>query len=41
VRERQAAYLVEMMSMGVSGFRFDAAKHMRLNTNTKYPLTNC
>ena len=28
VRERQAAYLVEMMSMGVSGFRIDAAKHM-------------
>jgi len=28
VRERQAAYLVEQMSMGVSGFRVDAAKHM-------------
>ncbi len=28
VRERQAAYLVEMISMGVSGFRFDAAKHI-------------
>jgi alpha-amylase len=28
VRERQAAYLVELLSMGVSGFRVDAAKHM-------------
>lgn len=28
VRERQAAYLVELMSLGVSGFRIDAAKHM-------------
>jgi alpha-amylase len=28
VRERQAAYLVELMSMGVSGFRIDAAKHI-------------
>ena len=28
VRERQAAYLVEMLSMGISGFRIDAAKHV-------------
>jgi alpha-amylase len=28
VQERQAAYLVELMSMGISGFRIDAAKHM-------------
>ncbi len=28
VRERQAAYLVEMVSMGISGFRIDAAKHV-------------
>ncbi|RNA38528.1 Alpha catalytic domain containing [Brachionus plicatilis] len=28
VRERQAAYLVELLSHGASGFRFDAAKHM-------------
>lgn len=28
VRERQAAYLVDMLSLGASGFRFDAAKHM-------------
>lgn len=28
VRERQAALLVELISMGVSGFRIDAAKHM-------------
>ena len=28
VRERQAAYLVEMMSMGISGFRIDSAKHI-------------
>ncbi|CAF2112062.1 unnamed protein product [Rotaria magnacalcarata] len=28
VRERQAAYLVDMLSIGASGFRIDAAKHM-------------
>lgn len=28
VRERLAAYLVEMLSLGVSGFRIDAAKHI-------------
>ena len=28
VRERQAAYLVELMSIGVSGVRIDAAKHI-------------
>jgi alpha-amylase len=28
VRERQAAFLVELLSIGVSGFRIDAAKHM-------------
>ncbi|CAF1243539.1 unnamed protein product [Rotaria sordida] len=28
VRERQAAYLVDMLSLGVSGFRIDAAKHI-------------
>jgi alpha-amylase len=28
VRERQAAYLVDMLSIGASGFRLDAAKHM-------------
>lgn len=28
VRERQAAYIVEMISMGISGFRIDAAKHV-------------
>ncbi len=28
VRERQAAYLVDMLSIGASGFRFDAAKHI-------------
>jgi alpha-amylase len=28
VRERQAAYLVDMLSLGASGFRFDAAKHI-------------
>ncbi|CAF1157066.1 unnamed protein product [Adineta steineri] len=28
VRERQAAYLVDMLSLGASGFRIDAAKHM-------------
>ena len=28
VRNRQAAYVVELMSMGVSGFRIDAAKHI-------------
>jgi alpha-amylase len=28
VRERQAAYLVELMSMGVTGFRIDAGKHL-------------
>ena len=28
VRERQAAYLVDMLSLGASGFRFDAAKHV-------------
>jgi hypothetical protein len=28
VRERQAAYLVDMLSLGASGFRLDAAKHM-------------
>lgn len=26
VRERQAAYIVEMVSMGISGFRIDAGK---------------
>jgi alpha-amylase len=28
VRERQAAYLVEMLSLGISGIRVDAAKHI-------------
>lgn len=28
MRERQASYLAELMSAGVSGFRIDAAKHM-------------
>jgi alpha-amylase len=28
VRERQSAYLVDMLSLGASGFRFDAAKHV-------------
>ncbi|CAF1006803.1 unnamed protein product, partial [Didymodactylos carnosus] len=28
VRERQAAYLVDMLSLGASGFRIDAAKHI-------------
>jgi alpha-amylase len=28
VRERQAAYVVELLSMGISGFRIDAAKHI-------------
>ncbi|CAF3812638.1 unnamed protein product [Rotaria sordida] len=28
VRERQAAYLVDMLSLGASGFRLDAAKHI-------------
>ena len=28
VRERQAAYLVDMLSLGASGFRFDASKHI-------------
>lgn len=28
VRARQSAYIVELLSLGVSGFRLDAAKHM-------------
>ncbi len=28
MRERQAAYLVEMLSLGISGIRVDAAKHI-------------
>jgi alpha-amylase len=28
VRERQAAFLVDLLSIGVSGFRIDAAKHI-------------
>lgn len=28
VRERQASFVVELLSAGVSGFRLDAAKHM-------------
>lgn len=28
VRERQASHLIELLSLGVSGFRIDAGKHM-------------